>query len=448
MGAREDAKKRLANAAIPGSGIDHIKLDLDVKTGWLKRDTGKFVDLCAWQAAWLDDAVMYGAKYANERAKERRMNTMDNRFVYGQDVARGYKAFNADWTCMGKQYTCPGIFHEDWPISVCLRGMHFCEDLSSVFSFYEYTPEIHVCEVISMGEVERSADNRKCCCTDLVVVRELTHDEIIANTNLYSDNKGVNNTGQENTGNWNAGNKNTGNRNTGNKNTGNRNSGDYNLGSCNTGDSNHGGRNTGSYNTGDYNTGFRNNGNANAGRFNAGSFNTGDHNIGNHNTGSFNVGDNHVGWFNTEKEPLYMFNKPVPNLDAKDRSILQDFDKAIEMCDSTRRQEWWDERCSIQNEVVSLPNFDPEIFKVCTGIDARKAVIKVARCTELRMDATIADGYFATMKFPDGHEIEMLVDGYTVTKNPDADADILGYECEHLLNCYKADERMVKVWVK
>lgn len=73
MGAREDAKKRLANAAIPGSGIDHIKLDLDVKTGWLKRYNGKFVDLCTWQADWLDDAVMYGIKYANERAKERRM---------------------------------------------------------------------------------------------------------------------------------------------------------------------------------------------------------------------------------------------------------------------------------------------------------------------------------------------------------------------------------------
>lgn len=444
MGAREDAKKRLANTAIPGSGIDHIKLDLDVKTGWLKRDTGKFVSLCAWQTVWLDDAVMYGIKYANERAKERRTNSMDNKLEYGQEVVRGYKAFNADWTCMNKQYTCPGIFHEDGPISVCLHGMHFCEDLSSVFSFYEYAPEIHVCEVIGMGQVECSADGRKCCCTDLVVVRELTHDEIVANTNLYPDNKGVNNTGQENTGNWNAGNKNTGNRNTGDYNTGNCNSGDHNLGSSNTGDSNHGWRNTGSFNTGDYNAGARNNGNMNTGRFNAGSFNTGEHNIGNYNTGSFNLGDNHVGWFNTKEEPLYLFNKPVPSrLTAKELDVLRDFARGVAMSSDTDRQRWWEEWCTGSREMVMLPNFDPEIFKKCTGIDARKAVIAVACCTKIRMDATVADGYFATMKFPDGHEIEMLVDGYTVTDNHTV-ADDLGRR----YLCYKADTMDISVWVK
>ena len=26
---------------------------------------------------------------------------------------RGYKVFNPDWTCRGKQYSCPGAFEED-----------------------------------------------------------------------------------------------------------------------------------------------------------------------------------------------------------------------------------------------------------------------------------------------------------------------------------------------
>ena len=394
MGAREDARKRLVVETVRCSGAGRIKFNLAKDSDQPNKNCSNYSTADVSFAEWLDDAVMYGAKYANERAIERRTNTMDNVFEYGQDVVHGYKAFAADWTCLFKRYTCPGIFHEDGPISVCERGMHFCEDLHSVFSFYEYTPEIHVCEVIGMGQVERSSDNSKCCCTDLVVVRELTHDEIIANTNLYSDNKGVNNTGQENTGNW------------------------------NTGKQNEGHRNTGDHNTGDYNTGEQNVGSKNTGRFNIGSYNTGEQNIGNYNTGSFNLGDNHVGWFNTKEEPLYMFNRPVPNLDAKDRAVLQYFDKTIAMRGPAWRQEWWDECCSIRNEVVSLPNFDPGIFKECTGIDARKKVIEVATCTKIRQDATIADGYFATMKFPDGHEIEMLVDGY------------------------KADQKEISVWVK
>lgn len=337
---------------------------------------------------------------------------MDNKFEYGQEVVHGFKAFRADWTCRGKQYTCPGIFHEDGPLIMCSRGMHFCEDLSSVFSFYEYTPEIHVCEVIGMGQVERGASDGKCCCTDLVIVRELTQEEIVANTNLHADNKGVNNTGHRNTGNWNIGNNNNGHRNTG----------DNNTGSFNTADGNRGDYNTGSSNTGDFNTGIKNVGRKNTGRFNVGSYNVGSNNRGDYNVGSFNVGNHHVGWFNTKEEPIYLFNKPVSGLDAEQYAVLADFARCIAMYDSA--QWWWDERCTFCNEVVSLPNFDPGIFKACTGIDARKEVIEAATCTKITMDATIADGVVATMKFPDGHEIEMLVDGY------------------------KTDQKEISVWVK
>lgn len=43
---------------------------------------------------------------------------------------KGYKVFNPDWTCMNKQYTCPGTFEEDVNPSVCNVGMHFCKRTS------------------------------------------------------------------------------------------------------------------------------------------------------------------------------------------------------------------------------------------------------------------------------------------------------------------------------
>lgn len=413
MGAREDAKKRLVVKTARCSDSEQPN-----------KNCSNYSTADISYAEWLDDAVMYGAKYANERLNKKRTSSMDNKFEYGQEVVHGYKAFHADWTCMGKQYTCPGIFHEDGPLIMCERGMHFCEELSEVFSHYEYTPEIHVCEVIGMGQVERGASDGKCCCTDLVIVRELTQDEIVANANLYDDNNGVNNTGHRNTGNWNTGKNNSGHRNTGDYNTGDYNTGDYNTGSFNTADGNSGCYNTGSSNTGDFNTGAKNVGRKNTGRFNVGSYNTGSNNHGNFNVGSFNVGDHHAGWFNAKKEPFYLFDKPCPGHCDKAYTVLQDFARCIEVYDLAQRQGWWDERCTFCNEVVSLPNFDPAIFKKCTDIDARKEVIEVATCTKIRQDATIADGVIATMKFPDGHEIEMLVDGY------------------------KADQKEISVWVK
>ena len=38
-------------------------------------------------------------------------------------IVKGYKVFNPDWTCMNKQYTCPGTFEEDINPSVCNVGM-------------------------------------------------------------------------------------------------------------------------------------------------------------------------------------------------------------------------------------------------------------------------------------------------------------------------------------
>ena len=42
-------------------------------------------------------------------------------------MIKGYKVFNPDWTCIDKQYTCPGKFEEDAPLCLCKAGMRFLD---------------------------------------------------------------------------------------------------------------------------------------------------------------------------------------------------------------------------------------------------------------------------------------------------------------------------------
>ena len=64
-------------------------------------------------------------------------------------MVRGYKVFNSDWTCINKQYTCPGKFEEDVEISVCNRGMHFCRNAVDCFSYYSFNPDNHIAELVA-----------------------------------------------------------------------------------------------------------------------------------------------------------------------------------------------------------------------------------------------------------------------------------------------------------
>lgn len=51
-------------------------------------------------------------------------------------IIKGYKIFNPDWTCRGKQYACPGEFVEDAEPIVCKRGMHFCPRIIDCMMYY------------------------------------------------------------------------------------------------------------------------------------------------------------------------------------------------------------------------------------------------------------------------------------------------------------------------
>ncbi len=290
-----------------------------------------------------------------------------------ENCVRGFKVFNPDWTCLDKQYTCPGEFEEDVELDVCESGMHFCKRAVDCFNYYSFDPENKVAEVIAYGEVKEKDD--KCCTNKLKIIREIPWGELLSLVNIGRNCAG-----------W----KNTGNLNDGDLNSGDNNKGDWNTGNCNKGN---------------LNSGFKNEGYQNAGNYNIGNRNSGDCNYGNYNSGDWNMGDYNSGCFNTVSQFL-MFNKPSKwsydewlNSDAHfilfdmpqneilwiNSNDMTDDEKAAypeykitggclrEYINKDKRQKWWGNLCSEKKELVmSLPNFDADIFKEITGIDVTK----------------------------------------------------------------------------
>ena len=266
------------------------------------------------------------------------------------EIIRGYKVFNPDWTCRGFQYTCPGIFEEDVDPEVCEKGFHFCLNLADCFNYYPFNPENKVAEIVCLGRI--AGEGNKCCTNKIEIVRELTWEEVLR---LVNTGKGC--SGLCNSGNWNSGNCNSGNRNSGNRNSGNCNSGDWNSGDWNSGN----------WNSGDWNkTNFSN------------------------------------GCFNTESPKIYLFNKPSDwtyqdwlNSDARYllNQIPGDVLEYIYLSDMTDEEKkehpeakvtggylkelnnsecgqiWWDGLSEYKRNIIrNLPNFDPAIFEQITGI--------------------------------------------------------------------------------
>ena len=287
----------------------------------------------------------------------------------------GYKAFDENLKCRGFQFEVgktydTGRAKED--LKLCGDTVfHFCRELHRIENVSDYRiSNSRVCEVIAEGDIVTDGD--KYGTNKLTILREIPREEL----NKYN--------------NSNSGNRNSGNRNSGDHNSGDWNSGDWNSGNCNIGN-----RNSGNWNSGDHNSGNCNSGNCNSGNCNSGNCNSGGWNSGNWNSGFFNTNSPLVRIFNKETNisrnninfPSFLYfdlivwvshdtatdeEKEVHKIDIE---TCGGFIKTIPYKEAFRIA--WDKASKEEHEkLLKLPNWNNEIFKEITGIDAEAEIAK------------------------------------------------------------------------
>lgn len=308
-------------------------------------------------------------------------------------MVKGYKVFDKDWSCRNFQYEVGKTYEMNGDPVLCEKGFHFCTKLADCFNYYSFNSENKVAEIEALGDIDESNSDSKCCTNKIKIIKELSWHEVLDLANAGKENMGLGNTGRCNRGYYNSGYCNY---------FGSRNSGDYNTGD----------NNSGSYNSGNYNSGRRNLGYCNSGNYNSGNYNSGDYNSGNYNSGDYNTGDYNSGIFNTiSNQKIIIFNKPShwtysDWIMSDVRSILStiplESSEWVSYNDMTEeekqkhpnckitngylkeikvskedKQKWWDELSEEYKEIVmSLPNFDPEIFYECTEIETHNDYTK------------------------------------------------------------------------
>ena len=282
----------------------------------------------------------------------------------------GYKCTDMNGCCRGFKFEVGKTYTKDTPkekLECCTDNVfHFCRELYAIEkeSNYKLT-ESRLFEVIS-GDFIRDGD--KYGTNSITILREIKGEE----------KQELINSGNRNSGDCNSGDWNSGNRNSGNRNSGNRNSGDWNTGDCNSGD---------------WNTGDRNSGNCNSGNRNSGDWNSGNWNSGNKNSGLFNSDEPCVRMFNkmTDKKigdidiPSWCyFDLTVwVSHDTASEEEKQEHKAEIEICGGflktiNYKDAWriaWN-KASIEErkELFDLPNWDNQVFKEITGIDAENEI--------------------------------------------------------------------------
>ena len=153
-------------------------------------------------------------------------------------------------------------------------------------------------------------------------------------------------------------------------------------------------------NSGDFNSGNRNSGNRNSG-----DFNSGDVNSGSCNSGNWNSGNRNSGYFNTNEPPVRIFNAftevkreniDFPKFLYFDLTVWVSHDTAteeektkykteIETCGGfSKTLEYkeafrlaWDKASKEEHKkLLNLPNWNNDIFKEISGIDAEAEIAK------------------------------------------------------------------------
>ena len=151
------------------------------------------------------------------------------------------------------------------------------------------------------------------------------------------------------------------------------------------------------------NSGDRNSGNRNSGDCNRGNRNSGDYNSGNYNSGDWNSGNRNSGYFNSDSPKIRIFNKETENQNIEfpnflyfDLTVWVSHDTATEKEKKEHSKEieatggflktleykeafklaWNKADKSEHKQLLSLPNWDNEIFKEISGIDAEAEIEK------------------------------------------------------------------------
>ena len=297
----------------------------------------------------------------------------------------GYKAFDENLQCRGFQFEVgktyeTGRAKED--LRLCSDTVfHFCRELHRIENVSNYCiSKSRVCEVIAEGDVVTDGDIYGT--NKLTILREIPREEL----NEYNNY----NSGDCNSGDWNSGNWNSGNCNSGDWNSGDWNSGNYNRGDWNSGD-----WNSGNYNSGDCNSGNCNSGNRNSGNWNSGNCNSGNWNSGDCNSGFFNTGSPLIRIFNKETNVsrndinfpsfLYFDLTVWVSHDTATDEEKEAYKKEIETCGGFTKAIPYKEAFRIawnkankedHKKLLKLPNWNNEIFKEISGIDAEAEIAR------------------------------------------------------------------------
>ena len=81
---------------------------------------------------------------------------------------KGYKGFDKDLKCRGKQYAVGETYEENGEIKCCRNGLHFCENPLDVFGYYP-PADSKYCKVEGEGAEDRYGDDSKVAVSKLHV---------------------------------------------------------------------------------------------------------------------------------------------------------------------------------------------------------------------------------------------------------------------------------------